>query len=260
MDVVRPVCKRCNRAWRWPRNLSHVNLDLGQPKHIKPTTQSTVVAYLGAVAHSDPPTGTIPPEVFENIEFTWSGQGMRRMSNRLVTEFQFVKDTGAVRYDIGNEEVDQLDIGYSRLVTLNSWYDQLFWCLINIALTVMDYYVNFLLIVSLFMPEANGWPSDIQKAVGNMKYPFSSCWIAMLAIQFCWSAWVARWEWYYLSNPQRGDLIINCSLFDRVRAFAALVFFIFFDVEDSLRNIVTRLHPWKSVQPYCAFKANGTRA
>lgn len=63
----------------------------------------------------------------------------------------------------------------------------------------------------------------------------------------------------YKTNPRVGDIITNTGFFDNARAWIAIIFFIFFDIDASLRDSPTRLHPWKSVQPFGAFKADGHR-
>jgi hypothetical protein len=264
----RPVCKKCHRAWRWPRNISHVHIDNTIPINIGPGTLSTVIAHLTAVPGSDPAKATIPVDVFKTIEFALPWQpshdspdcltscftsGCCEAPHRLIKEFDYDEESGDVYYDVENHR-EEKGVRYARLVTLNSWYIRLSSTLFRVSFSVLDYYCNLQLFLSLF------YDDKLQETIAGYAMPFSVGFITMFLIQLVWSVKEARRKWQFNADPSKGDLIESCSFIDQTLCYISLVIFIFFSVERSVQEVVTILHPWKSVQPYCAFKANGARA
>merc|ERR1712032_583412 len=114
--------------------------------------------------------------------------------------------------------------------------------------------MGIMLIAALFSDSA------LSAEFEQTRYYFSAAWFLTLGLSVLVAARTALWEWYVKAGPRVGDLITTTSTIDRLYVFLALVAFTFFDVEKQVRDIVIMLHPWKSVQPYAAFKCEGHRA
>jgi len=257
----RPCCKECKRGWRYPRNLSHVHKDTCAPRHIKPTTKSTVVCHLNAYPGSSPPSPIISENVFKHINFTWNpGKGCVNMPHKLVEDFWYDMESGEVTYDYDpDHQSDLRQWRYARLITLNSWYKQLLRAFILVGCSILDYYSNFLLIMRLIDSDPSDADRQIQQGMGRLKWPFICGWLFMVLVQCIWSVVEANTSWKYSTSERIGDLISHTGKSDTVVVFAALVFFIFFNVEGGIWDMPIKLHPWKSVQPFAAIKAEGTR-
>lgn len=212
-------------------------------------------------------------EVFNKLEFTKPLVGscctsklvsahsnIELSTHRLVEEFEYDIHTGDIFYDVSVER-DGKSVQYARLLTINSWYNHLFTVMVLTVLMVMDLYTNFDLCMDLVLPAgADVLMKELQEIAGILSVPFVVGWSIMVGFQIIFSVNTALKDWKIKSNPRVGDIITHVGFFDRFYTFLAMIFFAFFDIDASVRDLPVRLHPWKSVQPFCAFKADGHRA
>jgi len=200
-------------------------------------------------------TATLPEALFSNIQLTHGGSPVN--GGKLVTQFGYSRNSPEICYGAAAQKTAPDEWEYGLLVTLNSWYMALFTCLMSVSTTVADISANMMLCAALFGDSSQ---EGLAKELGFLRFVFASAWLLVLcaSVLVAWRS--ALWEWHYKASPRVGDLITNCSAFDRCYTFAALVAFTFFDVQRQVKDIVAMLHPWKSVQPYAAIKCEGHRA
>jgi len=186
------------------------------------------------------------------------------------------------RHDVGNEE----NLGYARLVTKNWYFYELLRTIIRQGMIfAITEYSHLAFISSL--------PYHLPKSVlGYPKYAVIITWSAITILRFMAAAHSAHLEWHadMVSGPdiiregnclptpaeqaqfratRQPPLLINgkptgmisrrLSSFDQWRTFIALVVFQVIGVTGIMRDFPTILHPWKGLQPYAAFKADGAR-
>lgn len=174
-------------------------------------------------------------------------------ANSLVTEFEYGRTSGDIFYDIKSRDEVDAD-GYARLVTLNWWYQALSACILNGALVMIDISSNIMFCV------------NILTHVVALRVPMETAWL-FVCVYICLEIGavglayrhVAR-EWHNM-RKHSPDLItdIDLNIIDADHAFYASVFFYFLNMDTLVRDIIIWLHPFKSVQPYCAMKCDGHR-
>lgn len=194
----------------------------------------------------------IPLNVFKRIDFA-----NRDKHSRLVTEVEYDKKDGDIYYDIESQD-NVLEDGYARLITLNWWYTQLFMTLILACMAILNFFSNVLFSVSLFVE-------------GHLRVTVPLTTRTIFVIVFVLTECVICRKCYIAVNKERlrkadptkqGDLITGSSLnaIDNLATWVAMFCFKFIHVDTIVRDMVIYLHPWKSIQPYGAFKADGHRA
>lgn len=221
----------------------HVN---SLAKDVNPRTKSTIVPYLG----HNPATGepTLPPELFRQVHLVFS---RRFRHHSLVTAFQYDKNSGDVFYDPPNENAE--GNGYARLITLNSWWRDLARAVAHTTLQFGDLTSNVLFMADIFEE-----PSLEKYSTFNIV--FTIAWLAIVLSWYIVAHAEALKEWRMRTHPNIGDISKLPGIVDEWMSYNALVLFIFFGLDSMIRDIVTYLHPWKGIQPYAAFKNQGTRA
>mmetsp|Transcript_15958 Transcript_15958/g.34955 ORF Transcript_15958/g.34955 Transcript_15958/m.34955 type:complete len:689 (+) Transcript_15958:79-2145(+) len=244
--LAQPVsCIHCRESWERPKNV-YISEHTKLPDHLKPSTQETLVAFK---------TDKVPLRLFQNIELTHSARSLYRgLEDQVVVEFAYRTDDGTITHDVSKQKNSD-DSGYARLITTNSWYQALLKTIVYISFSVMDLQSNFMLVATLFSD-----PSLRRDIEPWLRAFFTAAWIFMLIVSLTVALRTAAKEYSLKASPATGDLIEHCCAFDRRAAYIAMVAFIFFSVEKQVKDIVIMLHPWKSVQPFAAFKTEGTRA
>lgn len=191
------------------------------------------------------------PDLFTRLTFVRVGS----CEPALVTEFQYSKETGHVFNCV--RERSESDVGYGRIISLNSWWWDLMIAMVNMSLGVFDITVTSSLLISL-------WGDDQIEKYGDHVYDvrwyFTVTWFTLMAISILLSVAEAWKEWQIRSNPRVGDITLLPGRAQMVLTFFALVIFTYFGVDALVRDIVIFVHPWKGVQPYAAIKMYGTRA
>lgn len=242
----RPPCESCHKLWPVPRRVAY-KLIPHVPSHISPTTTETVVAFQTVDRYSQP---HFPERVFEEVQYTASSL----LQHRLVSNFRYNHQSGKVRFsDDGDDESHER---YAQLVTLNSWYRSLLDALMYVSFSVIDVQTNLLMVVRVLYDADLVAHEDSQAA----RHAFVASWIGLMVLSVFLAIREALWEWDIKSSPKQGDLIPGSNWIDRWVSFLALVLFALFSVENMVKDIVTVLHPWKSVQPYAAMKFENTRS
>eukprot|EP00928_Gymnodinium_smaydae_P081007 TRINITY_DN64592_c0_g1_i1.p1 TRINITY_DN64592_c0_g1~~TRINITY_DN64592_c0_g1_i1.p1 ORF type:complete len:728 (-),score=131.21 TRINITY_DN64592_c0_g1_i1:234-2417(-) len=250
---LQPACRSCGRGWRIPRNLPFINLVDDVPRDLLPTTKEAVIAHLTTVPE-DPKFGgqnveSITSKVFEVLQLTANAVSLK---NKLVTEFKYHKETGEVHYEIDSSQCRSESYGYARLISLNSWYIDLFYTLMGVIFSVMDLQSNLLTMALLAQTSED--PREVLTF-----YVFSGCYVGMIVVSVLFAIRYSSRDWRIHSQHRVGDLIKKAHWFDQTLAFLGLVLCNFFAVPQSVRDVVVTLHPWKSVQPFAAIKLEGTR-
>jgi len=147
------------------------------------------------------------------------------------------------------------DIEFATLVTLPSWYKQLFKCLRDVSLGVLDHYSNFLMVVGILTGS-----DETLRFFTTSRFFCAYGWLGSIVLSLGAAYYSSKEEWKMTSGRSHADIPVMGSWFDHWHAFAALVCFNFFMVSGDVKNIPMTLHPWKSVQPYAAVKIDGARA
>jgi len=258
--TVKPTCSLCKKPWRWPRNLAHVSRASAVPNGVTPKTKFTVVAHITEKPNANPRQPTICLDVFRKLEFTQVKQvkPLPFSLPYLVREFEYHKTTGEVRYAIshGSEKKckEDYDYAYARLITLSTWYMSLAKCLGSVALRVLDYHANLILVIEMTFGD------DPEYREFNSRYLFTILWV-MIVTFFCLVAKLqAQSEWAVYSGPTVGDLPLQAPKLAILKAYLSMIFFSLVSVPNEIKQIVITLHPWKSVQPFAAIKMDGVRA
>eukprot|EP00929_Paragymnodinium_shiwhaense_P063838 TRINITY_DN31943_c0_g1_i1.p1 TRINITY_DN31943_c0_g1~~TRINITY_DN31943_c0_g1_i1.p1 ORF type:complete len:634 (+),score=100.40 TRINITY_DN31943_c0_g1_i1:79-1980(+) len=246
VQFTRPACYKCQQTWKAPRPVVY-RLVACVPPHIQPSTQDAVIAHQTCNPKTKLPS--IRQEVVENFQYTYTAQGV---ADRLVEEFAYEVETGAVSNDLLDS--DEHTHNYARLITLNNWYRQLFQSTLFVAFTIMDLQANFMLAVSLC------FDLEMYTIFPNSGVLFFAFWGLSTMVSVAVAVREALWEWDVKASPAVGDLIETCHWTDRVSTFLALVAFRLFSVQTVIKDIVTLLHPWKSVQPFAAIKCENARS
>jgi len=259
-------CAACRRPFESFWNCVQAACQDGEdPLHGRPATRS-VLYDCGEVVHRDDKGGRISPysqdlvivnrqlfpePIFRRIRFT-----QPNVYNRLVTEVEYGRRTADIYYDVdARDDLDQ--DGYGRLVTLNWWYQQLCVSLLLATLSIASTFSNFVFCINLFT-ETN--IKVVVPFLTRCVYAVLFV-IAELALLNKCRLEVNK-EWRLKADPERtGDLIISRGVngMDQAAAWVALFFFKFVHLDAIVKDIIIWLHPWKNVQPYAAFKADGAR-
>lgn len=178
--------------------------------------------------------------------------------HRLVNGFDYDESTEDAQIlhpdGLGHSDDNNPHLRHARVITLSTWYRLLLRTVLTVSMTVVDMQSNLMLIVALFAYPVYDFIATEAKVL------FALLWLASMLLTLVAAIKTARWQYSVSSNPRVGDLITNCNNFDTAITFIALIIFNFFDVQGQVREIVIQLHPWKSVQPFVAFKCEGTRA
>lgn len=255
--LTRPAsCNECERPWSWPRNIAYANVPNCVPCDIRPTTSECILAHLTCAPSQgpgEPMQPTFCKALFEQLDLTWDKPSCGfKCRGSLVQEFEYDKVTGNIFYDISAQESESN--GYARLITLNAWWMDLAMVLMKVSASVLTLQSEIILVATLFINE------ETDGGTNDLKWPFSLVWLTTLLIQCFLTFRTASREWNIKASPRVGDIITNCCFWDRTCAFVSCWMFHFFNVDGHVKDIVTILHPWKSVQPYAAFKQEGHRA
>lgn len=237
-------CKACQESWDFPRRIEY-RLTSDVPSNIPPSTPKAVIAYQTASQNK----ATIPEELFQQLQYTATIKPY--MKHRLLREFEYHATSGEFYPNINSQEDG--DVKYARLITLNSWYTQLFLSMLFMCTSAIDLEANFLLCVSLLSRGG-------EQVEEHVRYAFCILWVLLTLLTLILARDEAKWEWTIKSSAMVGDLIDETHWWDGTCAFSALVMFKFFLVDMTIKDIVILLHPWKSVQPFAAFKMENARA
>jgi len=177
------------------------------------------------------------------------------LSRRLLEYFDYDKSTGDFEpnYDLIDPE-GQSSSGFALLITLNLWYKWLLQDLFMVGLYFADMFSNIALISELYNNET------FVELLPTSRWVFSVSFIFVNLVALCVATRTAIWDYESMRSLSKGDLVLGAGLHDRSVTLVALVVFTFFGIKKTVRDIVPMLHPWKSVQPFAAFKCNGHRA
>mmetsp|Transcript_31939 Transcript_31939/g.81033 ORF Transcript_31939/g.81033 Transcript_31939/m.81033 type:complete len:431 (+) Transcript_31939:143-1435(+) len=213
----------------------------GTEARIDPYTEDLVI-----VTRKD-----IPLSVIQHLNFV-----NPKKHDSLVTEFEYGKASGEIYYDIA--ERDNLeDDGYARLITLNWWYQALSQVMLNASLILLDLYSNFIFGFNLV---SHHLALRVSLEVACF---FPLLYVTLEGMTIHQAHQHTLQEWKYKTSAKTGNCDLICSehlsAVDRHHAFYAMVLFQFIGLDSLVRDIVVWLHPFKSVQPFCAFKSDGHR-
>lgn len=247
------ICNTCQLDWPMPR-------DILWPKQavppeglfsIRPDTPETIVVYQTFDREKNP---TIPAAVFKTFTFAMEGSlsDGPAGSRNLVEGIRYDRNSGSVT--TSTVDAPSNTQAYLRIMHLNNWYWQLFVAVVTAVWKVMELESNMMLSAALFSDP------DLIKALGSSRWAFIPSWIFLFLVSVYWAYCEACMEWITKTNPAKGDLISNCSRYSRLRTFLSMVAFEFFLIPKDVKDVVINLHPWKGVQDYSAFKAEGHRA
>lgn len=229
------------RPIEWDAEAAARSSGSGEDRAVSPYTQGLVVVNRQC----------LPEQLFQRLRFTDSEK-----YGRLVTEFEYGKRSGELYYDVEARD-DPAEDGYGRLITLNWWYQQLFLSIVFASLAISNAFCNVLFCVSLF--------TDVHMKIRVPVY--TRCVFVALFLITEWGIIrkcriEANKDWTSRADPEKvGDLIVGDALnsIDKAWAWAAMCCFKFINLDAIVKDIIIWLHPWKNVQPYGSFKADGHR-
>lgn len=256
LDPDPVVCAECHQRWGWPRNIRYLNV-AEAAKTIRPTTKETIVPYLAPQPGRGCPS--ICPDLFTRLQFARKKHkccGRTLQGRSLVREIEYEMSTGVIYYDVRFR--DDPNVGYARLISLNSWWWELSKCVGSAALGLFEMGITSSLIANLWtdpdLTMGSHHEAMLVRIAFTAGYGFACLSMLLLATH------EARKEWAQRSQPRIGDITLLVGWVDQMKAFGSLTMLLFFGVDALVRDIVITLHPWKGVQPYAAIKSFGTRA
>lgn len=212
-------------------------------------------------------------------EFAYIKEGYRRTDGSFVTESNKEPTDTPTIPDINYNLSIARDpaASYVRVITKNSYYRDLFTTMFRATMSLQSEYNNLTFIsVILKRPDLNS---------NSASRTFVMIFISMFIVLECWRVRaamnLAQREWDrdekagdLIKQPERvregleGDSIrelfvsLRRNILTRFEVFSqskCMVFFVFLGVPKRVKDLPVMLHPWKAVQAFAAFKADGHR-
>lgn len=260
-DLIQKPCRGCKRGRRLPRNIAFIELEDVKPEQIRPalapTTQHTVVCHCTHKASGEP---SISSQVFQHLPVSYNVKASSIWSfltTSVVEHFWYNRLDGNVKASFKENRAspeEQRDWEYARMISLPQWYLSLISVIGVVSLEILDTHANFLLIVNILYDQPV-WMEDFPQS----PYVLTVGYILLTICCFVCAVNAAKVEWTIKASPAVGDIHGSFDRPTQMSVFGAIVLFKYFAVECLVMDIVILLHPWKSVQPYAAFKTEGTR-